>query len=49
MRGDLLIGTVYWMRRDSDGTFTIGVSTLTVDENSNVTVRGVMNEDTDAL
>lgn len=49
MRGDRSIDTVYGIRRESDGTFMIGDSPLSVDENGDVTVRGETYEGTEGL
>jgi hypothetical protein len=49
VRGDRSIDTVYGIRRESDGTFMIGDSPLSVDENGDVTVRGETYEGTEGL
>jgi hypothetical protein len=41
-RGDRSIDKMYGIRRETDGTFMIGYSPLTVDGSSNVTVRDVI-------
>jgi hypothetical protein len=49
VRGDRSIGTVFGIRRETSGNFMIGDTTFSVDENSGVTVRGVMYEGTEGL
>jgi len=49
VRGDRSIDTVYGIRRDTNGTFMIGDSPLTVDENGYVSVLGVLYEGTVGL
>lgn len=43
-RGNRPIDKTYGIRKETDGTLLVGDSPLTVGENSNVTVRGVMYE-----
>jgi hypothetical protein len=49
LRGDRSIDTLYDIKRETDGTSTIGVSPLSLDEKGDVTVLGVMYEDTEGL
>jgi hypothetical protein len=49
LRGDLSIDTVYGFRKVNIGTFMVVESPLSVEENSDVNVRGVTYEGSDGL
>jgi hypothetical protein len=48
-RGDRSIDTIYVIRREASGTFMIGDTPLSVEENGDVTVLGVTYEGTEGL
>ena len=49
LKGDLSIDTVYGFRKENIGTFMVGESPMTVEENFDVNVRGVTYEGSNGL